>query len=910
MHSKRLSRAMTGGLLALLCTLPAAAANLAGSTVFVSGKVTATDPAGGVRELKASDEVYSGDLLETRKGRVQIKFIDGAFMSIQPNSRFQIEDYNYANKSDGSEKAIYNLLKGGMRAFTGAIGKKHPDAYKVKTPVATIGVRGTGHNTRICQGDCYAPDGTLLPDGLRHSTWEGLTTVTNNTGITEVPLGKSVYVKSMDSPAQETGEASQVTAVQPSLDTVQELVEDNQEQVTLEAGDQVNSRGFPDDLQPPLPTGLTRVANQTLLGIEPDLSTDITEPDNAGGGLVSDTTVLVGRDSTGTFGIAGAIGTDMDENDMGNDEMREVLLTIDPTGILDISAPDSAVSLAQGFITDALGTDPALVNSVIADPATVAEYTEGTWHGSSYAYGRWSDGNILFIDEVTEPGSPDFGHRTVEVDTLAADQSLHLLFGDTADTRFGAGATGTYDFLGGTASTGTNGGLIGSGVVAGSLAFDFTSLEGTVDMEVLHGTTYMVNGGLKINSATPVDFDNTFNSVTAVTTGGGACDKGCDTLIDGSFFGSPEGGAPVLAGLDYEIITLPFDGKSGESIIGNAMFGRTGTATPIPDTFTVLDTQGLVAVLPNPTQPPPFPDEFANVGALGPATNIVGDDSLNNNGLLLTAGRELDDTGDGLEEFFVAVTIDPDGMLGVTDTDPNVVAAQVLINAALVTDNALVQSVNNEPAKVVEFFQGSGFAYGRWADGKVLLLDENIGGITAPTGTRTVEADTLTGSQSLHFLYGDAPTVVLSQGATGTYDFEGGTHSTTVSGAGIGQGITSGQLSFDFANPFTPTINMNVNHDLIDYTVAGVLELDTANPGRFFDPYNGAVTATTAGRGSECFSGCDTLIDGGFAGALSAVGGGIASPEYAGLEYAIDATDGIMGVGLFRRTGPAVPAIP
>ena len=232
MKKKYFTRILTGSLLALLCTLPAAAANLAGTAVFVSGKPTATDPAGGIRELKARDEVYSGDLLETTKGRVQIKFVDGAFMSIQPNSRFQVEDYNYANGSDGSEKAVYNLFKGGMRAFTGAIGKKHPDAYKVKTPVATIGIRGTGHNTRICSGDCTGSNGLPLPDGLYHSTWEGTTYVENDFGTSTVPFGNSVYVQSIDSPAEETNEASQVTAVQPSLDTVEELVEENETTVT------------------------------------------------------------------------------------------------------------------------------------------------------------------------------------------------------------------------------------------------------------------------------------------------------------------------------------------------------------------------------------------------------------------------------------------------------------------------------------------------------------------------------------------------------------------------------------------------------------------------------------------------------------------------------------------------------
>ena len=80
------------------------------------------------------------------------------------------------------------------------------------------------------------------------------------------------------------------------------------------------------------------VPNQTLIGVEPNLYPE-TDEGNAGGGILFDSTVLVGADSVGTNGTVGVIGTELDNNDLGNDEMSEVLLTIDPDGILDISNP-------------------------------------------------------------------------------------------------------------------------------------------------------------------------------------------------------------------------------------------------------------------------------------------------------------------------------------------------------------------------------------------------------------------------------------------------------------------------------------------------------------------------------------------------------------------------------------------
>ena len=1215
MHSNNLTGIFTSGLLALVCALPAAAANLAGSAVFVSGKPTATDPAGGVRELKARDEVYSGDLLETGKGRVQIKFVDGAFMSIQPNSRFQVEDYNYTSGSDGSEKAVYNLFKGGMRAFTGAIGKKHPDAYKVKTPVATIGIRGTGHNTRVCSGDCTGSNGLPLPDGLYHSTWEGTTFVENDAGISEVPFGNSVYVKSIDSPAEQTNEASQVTAVQPSEDVVEELAEEQEEQVTLEEGEQLdcvanvcfpasipppgpdpvttqvglnqvsvapqqpssgdsvdisllfettefigpdgpvgafgtdvndgppgtgtlatidpngilassspaaaeaktlinNAMANPDndalfdafyanpasiaeftvdsgigfgrwfnglvllfeddgsvalkslendeslhfifgnspavaaanavgtydfvggtrstgslgdgvtdgqltfdfadmsgtiamtvshgliytiegdllidvvfpslfaddgtlkatttsgfcsvgsgctafiegsffgplvegapagagleyDIQenaevimgvaaftrvanpPPTPPELTQLPNQTLLGIEPVLMPDALDNDNADTGLLSDTTVLVGSDSVGTNGMAGALGTELDEDDLGNDQLQQTLLTIDPNGILDVSSPDSAVSVAQGFITSALnagGADAAAVNAVIADPAKVAEHTEGTFKGSNFAYGRWTGGQVLFIHEVTEPG-PNLGIRTVEADDLPDDQSLIYQYGDAAATNFGASATGTYNLLndginGGVRSTSTNGGPVLVGVQSGTLAFDFTTLDGTIDMEVLHDTAYMVAGDLRIDVTAPVKFENVFDGVSAVTSSAGPCEQGCETLIEGSFFGQLDGsgvdGAPVLAGLDYEIIIDPFNPGTltGESIIGNAIFGRSGPAAALP--FTLESNQGMVTVQPNPAPFPP-PDEFAEVGTFFDVTTITGKDSVDVNGLLAAIGTEFDDGSDPEAELFTLTSIDPIGLFAL-DVEPgsDEERAQLLYNTAVAdpANNALFNAYLSDPttvanpAKVAEFFQGEGFAFTRWADGDVLALTENVGG-GGTFGEQTATVYTLAGGlngQSLHEIHGETPATPTA-GATGVYTFIDGTQSTTVSGTTIGDGVTGGTLAFDFDN-LSGSLAMNVNHNLTNYTVGGPLALNPVDPGTFFDA---GVSATTAGTGSDCFSGCATFIDGGFAGALSGVGGGIASPAIAGLEYDIDASDGIMGVAAFGRTGP------
>ena len=48
------------------------------------------------------------------------------------------------------------LLRGGFRAVTGFISKGSPDAAKVQTATATIGIRGTDFDARLCGPECKA----------------------------------------------------------------------------------------------------------------------------------------------------------------------------------------------------------------------------------------------------------------------------------------------------------------------------------------------------------------------------------------------------------------------------------------------------------------------------------------------------------------------------------------------------------------------------------------------------------------------------------------------------------------------------------------------------------------------------------------------------------------------------------
>lgn len=166
----------------------------AGKADFVIGNVVIVAADGNRRVLSKGSEINTGDTINTSAGaRAQLRFLDGGFVSLQPDTQFRVDEYNYQNKTDGSEKSFFSLLKGGFRAITGSIGHPNHNNYKVATPSATIGIRGTGYKAEI------------RDDGLLVSVGEGAILLTNNVGVLVVSSGGAAFVANMNTaPAPST----------------------------------------------------------------------------------------------------------------------------------------------------------------------------------------------------------------------------------------------------------------------------------------------------------------------------------------------------------------------------------------------------------------------------------------------------------------------------------------------------------------------------------------------------------------------------------------------------------------------------------------------------------------------------------------------------------------------------------
>lgn len=155
---------------------------VAGRADFVVGDVVAVAADGKQRPLVKGAEINSGDAISTAIGaRAQLRFTDGGYISLQPNTQFRVDTYQYEGKTDGKEKGFFSLLKGGLRAISGVIGHANRESYQVATPAATIGIRGTGYNA-------------MLGEGLSVSVTDGIVTLTNKGGSLIIPHGQSAYV--------------------------------------------------------------------------------------------------------------------------------------------------------------------------------------------------------------------------------------------------------------------------------------------------------------------------------------------------------------------------------------------------------------------------------------------------------------------------------------------------------------------------------------------------------------------------------------------------------------------------------------------------------------------------------------------------------------------------------------------
>ena len=111
---------------------------------LMSAKPGQPGPKPSRQPLQKGAQLFQGDTLETgENGHVYIATVDQAFISIRPNSRLTIDSYQ-ASPGNAKDTAIrFTLHQGVARFVSGQAVSAAKNRFRLNTPVAAIGVRGT-----------------------------------------------------------------------------------------------------------------------------------------------------------------------------------------------------------------------------------------------------------------------------------------------------------------------------------------------------------------------------------------------------------------------------------------------------------------------------------------------------------------------------------------------------------------------------------------------------------------------------------------------------------------------------------------------------------------------------------------------------------------------------------------------
>ena len=231
---------LTFSLLFLWCMPVRASLEPAGHVILTNGPFIAIQTNASARSLSRGSEFYQGDRLWTGpRTQAQIRFSDGAIMTLRPDTEFSVDEYQFDEKNADNNTSLFTLIKGGFRTLTGLISKLRPDGYRVKTAYAIVGVRGTTYEV-VDQSALYV------------AAWEGTISVTNNKSEMLLGFGQDynyATITSINSVPKGTVEVPPPLQQAPDPGLQQAMVDPTETRlVTSLANDGIDARLSPADV--------------------------------------------------------------------------------------------------------------------------------------------------------------------------------------------------------------------------------------------------------------------------------------------------------------------------------------------------------------------------------------------------------------------------------------------------------------------------------------------------------------------------------------------------------------------------------------------------------------------------------------------------------------------------------------
>lgn len=216
-----------------------------GTATKVSGQVTVKHADGSQEALKDGAAIKVGDDIVTgADGKVGLVFDDGSTFALGAKGHMSVDEMTLPSAQGLGGKQTINVDSGSFSLASGAIAKAYPDAMVLKTPVASIGIRGT-----TVAGQA-APEGSantvsLLPDAdgtvgqVSVTTQAGTQTLSQPGATTQVtsafaPPAPPVIL-SPQQLQQQYGDTLQTLPPPPSPEQLQQMQQQRQADAQTEA---------------------------------------------------------------------------------------------------------------------------------------------------------------------------------------------------------------------------------------------------------------------------------------------------------------------------------------------------------------------------------------------------------------------------------------------------------------------------------------------------------------------------------------------------------------------------------------------------------------------------------------------------------------------------------------------------
>lgn len=574
----RVKASLSIALLAGLGGSPAfAVGESAGKIIMALGEVAVVR---GTQSIagKRGVEVLAGDSISTGSAsNAQIRMNDGAVMALRPNTEFKVDEFTFSGQVDGREKVTLSLVKGGVRAVTGAIGRGNRDNLKVNAVVATVGIRGTGFNIVFCDAACRAA-APSASEGLYAGVFEGKIAVANSAGSTDdLGVNRFAYV------ADATTAPAPLIAPPPFLKD------------SLESQSRVQQRRLAQNLK-----SSTAVANEPVDG-SADSVVSVSEVNRVNVRPIQPNVVfkvpLVFFDlfPLGDLGDITGGGSrpyafqSAEFNPAGTDRLanNQVIQGVNrSTAVRPSRLPGSIFQIGEvaydvfggssvsGGVTGYYSIVNAYsANGVRTPIARPAQLKEGGSDGGVIAWGRWANGQAFV--------------QSYGVVNLSDSQGFHWITGERVtfvDGREIVNANTSWNFKLFAATTPTEAkadAQLGWRVTGGS----FTAVLANRSVKISNGllNLYFARGGIGSGNFA-MNFSGTSNSISSTQISGfvapvdgtaALCIGGCAATGAMGFYGDSKAGNITHAGLTYEFNT----GSLGY-VQGAAIFKPASTTGP------------------------------------------------------------------------------------------------------------------------------------------------------------------------------------------------------------------------------------------------------------------------------------------------------------------------------------------